>query len=183
MDMAMKKMTCPSCGREVKLDEMLTSGTCTGCGVVYSLGGAAPIEESRERIEIPTEEGGVFRIGYATDIGYVSREVEAGLLGCEAVVLESNHDPDMLRDGPYPYDLKLRISSRRGHLSNPDSAAFAARLCASGTKYLMLAHLSQENNPPDTAYDECVSAVGDEGVRICVAQPDAITELMGGKML
>lgn len=56
--MAMKKMTCPSCGREVKLDEMLTSGTCTGCGAVYSLGGAAPIEESRERIEIPTEEPG-----------------------------------------------------------------------------------------------------------------------------
>ncbi len=134
-------------------------------------------------IEIPREDGGVFRIGYATDIGYISREVEEGLLGCDAVVLESNHDPEMLREGPYPYDLKLRIASRRGHLSNPESAAFAARLCATGTKYLMLAHLSQENNTPDTAYDECVGAVGDEGVRICVAQPDAITELMGGNIL
>lgn len=134
-------------------------------------------------IEIPTGTGETFRIGYATDIGYVSREVEEGLSGCDAVVLESNHDPDMLRDGPYPYDLKLRISSRRGHLSNPESAAFAARLCAAGTKYLMLAHLSQENNTPDTAYDACVSAVGDEDVRICIAHPDEITELMGGELL
>ncbi|MBQ7346773.1 MAG: MBL fold metallo-hydrolase [Clostridia bacterium] len=135
------------------------------------------------RIEIPTEDGKLFRIGYATDIGYISKEVEEGLTGCDAVILESNHDPEMLRTGPYPYDLKVRIASRRGHLSNPDSAAFAAKLCTMGTKYLMLAHLSQENNTPDTAYDECVSAVGDEGVRICVAQPDCITELTGGILL
>ena len=55
------------------------------------------------RIEIPTDTG-VFRIGYATDIGYVTREIEEGLWGCDAVILESNHDPEMLADGPYPYD-------------------------------------------------------------------------------
>ena len=129
------------------------------------------------RIEITQEGGTVFRIGYATDIGHVSAEVEAGLMGCDAVILESNHDPEMLRTGPYPYDLKQRIFSRRGHLSNPDSAEFAARLCAAGTKSLMLAHLSQENNTPDLAYDECFGAVGDERVSICVAQPDCITEV------
>lgn len=129
------------------------------------------------RMEIP-DGGNTLRIGYATDIGYVSGEVENGLLGCDAVILESNHDPEMLQDGPYPYHLKVRISSRRGHLSNPDSAAFAAKLCASGTKGLMLAHLSQENNTPDTAYDACVSAIGDERVRVCVAHPDEITELI-----
>ena len=130
------------------------------------------------RLEIPTEDGGYFSLGYATDIGYVSREVEEGLAGCDAVILESNHDPDMLMMGPYPYDLKRRIASRRGHLSNGDSAAFAAELCAKGTKSLMLAHLSQENNTPDTAYDACVSSVGDGGVRICVAHPEEITELI-----
>lgn len=130
------------------------------------------------RIEIPRGDGTYLRLGYATDIGYVSKDVEAGLTGCDAVILESNHDVDMLMDGPYPYHLKQRIASRRGHLSNPESAAFAARLCADGTKALMLAHLSQENNTPDTAYDECVSAVGDERVRICVAQPDCVTELL-----
>ena len=130
------------------------------------------------RMEIPTEDGEILSLGYATDIGYVSREVEEGLRGCHAVILESNHDPDMLMMGPYPYDLKRRIASRRGHLSNGDSAAFAAELCANGTKCLMLAHLSQENNTPDTAYDACVSSVGDAGVRICVAHPEEITELI-----
>ncbi|MBQ9132298.1 MAG: MBL fold metallo-hydrolase [Clostridia bacterium] len=130
------------------------------------------------RVEIPTADGKCYSIGYATDMGYVSREVEESLTGCRAVILESNHDPEMLMCGPYPYDLKRRIASRRGHLSNEESAVLAARLCAGGTKGLMLAHLSQENNTPDTAYDACVSAVGDSDVQICVAQPDEITELM-----
>ncbi len=129
------------------------------------------------RIEIETEEGSTFRIGYATDIGHVSKEVEAGLSGCEAVILESNHDLEMLRMGPYPYLLKQRIASRHGHLSNADSAAFAARLTAGGTHTIMLAHLSQENNEPQLAYHECLSAVADERVRICVACPDQVTEV------
>ena len=128
------------------------------------------------RIEIDCPDG-IYRVGYATDIGYVSRDVEAGLLGCDAVVLESNHDEEMLIEGIYPEHLKQRILSRRGHLSNPDSAVFASRLCAFGTKSLMLAHLSQENNTPDTAYDACVSAVADTRVHICVAAPDRITEM------
>lgn len=129
------------------------------------------------RIEIDSGNG-IYRVGYATDIGYVSRDVESGLLGCDAVVLESNHDEEMLIEGIYPDHLKQRILSRRGHLSNPDSAVFASRLCASGTKSLMLAHLSQENNTPDTAYDACVSAIADARVHICVASPDHITEMV-----
>ncbi len=127
--------------------------------------------------EIPQEDGTSVRIGYATDIGYISPEVEQNLLGCQAVILESNHDLEMLENGPYPYDLKLRVSSRRGHLSNSDSASFASRLCRNGTCALMLAHLSQENNIPDIAFDECVSAVGDEKVSVCVAHPENMTEL------
>ena len=129
------------------------------------------------RIEVTDENGAPIRIGYATDIGHVSDDVESALMGCDAVILESNHDPDLLMLGPYPYDLKRRIASRRGHLSNADSAALAARLCANGTKVLMLAHLSQENNTPDLAYDECFSAVGDDKVQICIAHPDHITEV------
>ncbi len=130
------------------------------------------------RIEIPDESGKIaYRIGYATDIGYVTREIEEALIGCDAVILESNHDRDMLMTGPYPYDLKKRIASKRGHLSNPESALLAARLCGTGTRSLMLAHLSAENNTPDLAFDECFSAVGDASVCICVAHPDQITEL------
>lgn len=129
------------------------------------------------RIEIPCGDGTCFRIGYATDIGHVSGDVEKGLIGCDAVILESNHDPEMLLTGPYPYDLKQRILSRRGHLSNSDSAALAARLSTTGTKALMLAHLSQENNTPDLAFGECVGAIACDGVRICIAHPDQITEV------
>lgn len=129
------------------------------------------------RFEMENADGETIRIGYATDIGHVSKEIEEGLLGCDAVILESNHDIEMLQTGPYPYDLKQRILSRRGHLSNSDSAVLAARLCTSGTKHLMLAHLSQENNTPELAFDECFGAVGSEDVSICVAHPDQITEV------
>ena len=131
------------------------------------------------RIEIPDENGNiVYRIGYATDIGYVTPEIEEALTGCDAVILESNHDVDMLMTGPYPYDLKKRIASRHGHLSNPDSAALAAHLCATGTKKLMLAHLSQENNAPDIALGECMGAVGDSDVAVFVAHPEIPTEML-----
>ncbi len=119
-----------------------------------------------------------YAIGYATDIGYVSRDVENGLMGCATVILESNHDLEMLMDGPYPEDLKQRIASRRGHLSNTESAEFAARLCENGTKQLMLAHLSQENNTPDTAYDACIGSIGTDCIEVAVAAPDALTEFV-----
>ena len=124
------------------------------------------------------EDGGQIRaIGLATDIGYVSEAICSGLCGCEAVVLESNHDVDMLMNGPYPYDLKKRSRSNRGHLSNHDSAAFAAYLAEQGTRGFLLAHLSEENNEPSLALDETVSAVSDATVQICVASPDEPTEL------
>ena len=128
-------------------------------------------------LEIPVEEGDYYRIGFATDIGYVSPTVNEHLTGCHAVVLESNHDLEMLQYGPYPYDLKLRVASKRGHLSNVDSACFAAKLCRCGTKSVMLAHLSQENNTPDTAYSEYLGQIATEDVHICIADPDAVVEL------
>ena len=129
------------------------------------------------RVEIPIE-GRTVTLGYATDIGHVSETVETSLRGCDAVILESNHDPEMLHAGPYPSSLKQRIASRYGHLSNYDSAALAARLCATGTKSLMLAHLSQENNTPDLALAVCREALRDHGdIALCVARPDGVTAL------
>lgn len=69
------------------------------------------------------------------------------------LVLESNHDVDRLRSGPYPYPLKQRVLGSQGHLSNEDAAAFAARMAACGTECIVLAHLSKENNTPQLAYD------------------------------
>lgn len=121
----------------------------------------------------------ICRVGYATDIGYITREIRDGLTGCDAVVLESNHDVNMLMSGPYPYDLKLRIRSKRGHLSNRDCADFAAELAGMGTTRFLLAHLSEENNYPDLAYDETFSALAGNDTLLRIAAPHTVTMLVG----
>jgi phosphoribosyl 1,2-cyclic phosphodiesterase len=75
----------------------------------------------------------------------------------------------MLKCGSYPYDLKKRILSNRGHLSNADCALLAVRLAQAGTKNILLAHLSEENNDPAVAYDEVYSALGDPNLNLAVA--------------
>ena len=128
------------------------------------------------RIEF--EDGESIRaLGVATDIGYVTDEIFEGLRGCEAVVLESNHDPDMLRDCRYPSDLKRRIASNRGHLSNPDSAALAGRLFEGGTRGFILAHISKESDCPEIALDEYICSLGTDGVEIRTASAKLATEL------
>ena len=116
------------------------------------------------RIEI-----GEKTVGYATDIGYVTEEIKNALCGCESVVLECNHDEEMLMNGPYPYDLKLRIRSNKGHLSNSACAEFASELCFVGTKNILLAHISEENNDPAIAYDEVWSAISDDCINLKIA--------------
>ena len=130
------------------------------------------------RFEFPDGEKTV-RVGYATDIGHVSEALREGLTGCEAIVLESNHDVDMLMDGPYPYDLKLRIRGKRGHLSNRECADLAAELAGQGTTHFLLAHLSEENNHPDLAFDETVSALAGYETTLRIASPNAVTMLVG----
>lgn len=121
---------------------------------------------------------GEHSIGFATDIGYVTKGICRALEGCEAVVIESNHDEDMLRSGPYPYELKKRILSNRGHLSNKASAAFGAYLASRGTRAFMLAHLSEENNTPETALDEFISAIADPSVAVTVASACLPTDMI-----
>lgn len=89
--------------------------------------------------------------GYCTDTGCVTPGMHRYLTGCEAVVLEANHDVDMLRSGPYPWYLKQRVLSDAGHLSNDVCAAFACELAQSGVQYIILGHLSRENNRPSVA--------------------------------
>ncbi len=129
------------------------------------------------RIEYPDGEARR-SIGLATDIGHIDESIRAGLIGCRDVIIESNHDIDMLLCGPYPEVLKMRIMSGRGHLSNGDCAAFAAELCATGTKNILLAHLSEENNEPSLALSETVAAVADDSVHIAVADREAPVRLI-----
>ncbi len=106
---------------------------------------------------------------FATDTGYVSDDVFAGLSGADAVVVEANHDVDMLRYGDYPYHLKKRILSAKGHLSNDDCAALVSRLCADGTKLFILAHLSKENNTPSKALSAVKAGLSGLDAQIYVA--------------
>lgn len=91
------------------------------------------------------------KIGIATDLGIATRLVVEELRGCRMLVLESNHDVEMLRDGPYPWPLKQRIKGIHGHLSNRDSAELLGKLCWDGLETVFLAHLSETNNHPDLA--------------------------------
>lgn len=93
-------------------------------------------------------DGGGYQLGYVTDVGFLPDDIQDTISGCDTVVLESNHDVDMLRTGPYPMYLKQRIRGKYGHLSNEDCAQGAAALAQTGTKRLVLAHLSDKNNNP-----------------------------------
>lgn len=106
---------------------------------------------------VVTDDKRVFTL--STDLGYLSDEVKENLFGADFVVIESNHDLEMLRSGRYPYYLKQRILSDRGHLSNAACAAFLPELAKSGTKRFLLAHLSRENNTPSLAVEESLNAL------------------------
>ena len=105
----------------------------------------------------------------ATDMGCVTEEIVQGLRGADTVLIESNHDEQMLRYGPYPVYLKRRILSDHGHLSNADCAGLAARLADSGTRRIILGHLSKENNRPELALQTVCAALDGRNTEICCA--------------
>lgn len=94
---------------------------------------------------------GARRLGVLTDVGCTTPHIETMLSGCDALVLEFNHDAAMLQGGDYPYRLKQRIGGRYGHLSNDQAAALLARLECGRLQHMVAAHLSQQNNSPDLA--------------------------------
>lgn len=105
-------------------------------------------------------------ISVCTDLGFVSDEVLEGVKKSDLILLESNHDLDMLRCGPYPFDLKRRIMSDEGHLSNDACAEASAKLLSYGTTRFVLGHLSHENNTPDKAYAKTFEKLDMCGARV-----------------
>jgi phosphoribosyl 1,2-cyclic phosphodiesterase len=101
------------------------------------------------------------RIGLATDLGYMPPNAKRHLKKCDVLMLESNHDLDMLRDGPYPWSVKQRVMSRVGHLSNLAAAEFLGGEYDGGAAYVVLAHLSENNNLPELARVAAERALGD----------------------
>jgi phosphoribosyl 1,2-cyclic phosphodiesterase len=100
------------------------------------------------------------KIGFATDLGYMPASVRDHLRGCTVLVMESNHDVEMLRSGPYPWSVKQRVMSRVGHLSNDALAEFFTSDYDGGAEYLVLAHLSEQNNHPEIARAAAEHALG-----------------------
>ncbi len=106
---------------------------------------------------------GACSVAVCTDLGFVSDEVLENLKGCRGVVIESNHDLKMLRDGPYPHELKLRVGSDHGHLSNNACAAILPALFKSGTTHFILGHISKQNNTHAIALSCAKAALMDIG--------------------
>ncbi len=117
------------------------------------------------------------KISVATDLGVMTSTVHNAICGSDLVLLESNHDIRMLENGPYPYPLKKRILSEKGHLSNDSCADEAVKLIESGTTRLILGHLSKENNFPELAYQTtyaslaCAGAKEDSDYILKIAKP------------
>ncbi len=129
-------------------------------------------------VEYTRENGETEKFGLATDIGCITETICESLRGARAAVIESNHDVEMLLMGPYPYTLKRRILAPTGHLSNEKAAELARFLAENGTKHIVLAHLSKDNNYPPVAHATVEAALVDfPGVTLTVASPDTPTRV------
>jgi phosphoribosyl 1,2-cyclic phosphodiesterase len=143
------------------------------CGHAFAIGSLAihpfSISHDAEDPSAFTIGGNGAKVGVATDLGIVTGVVRTHLAACDILILEANHDPQMLIDGPYPWPLKQRIRGRSGHLSNHDTALLLETLRHDRLSHVILAHLSEENNTPDKARQTVRSALNGVGTEIHVA--------------
>jgi phosphoribosyl 1,2-cyclic phosphodiesterase len=176
--------------RRHRLEVWMTPGTCGGggCGElpglrlfnchdgVFRVGGVAvqPFavpHDAREPCQFVLCHGRS-RLGMLTDAGTVTPHILERLDGCDALVLECNHDPDMLARGPYPPSLQRRVGGAFGHLSNPQAAALLADLDHARLRHLLVAHVSEKNNHPDKARGALLEAVPGIEPRLQLADQD-----------
>lgn len=112
------------------------------------------------------------RIGILSDAGAVTPHMQEVLSGCDALLLECNHCPELLQNGPYPPALKQRVASRLGHLSNHQSAALLGQLDRSRLQHLAVTHISEKNNCPQRATDALVAVLGAHPEWLAIAKQD-----------
>jgi len=182
---------CAAEEEELKSEEKTESDPCALPGVEYFRAGThfSIGDISISAFTIPHDAvdpvGFVFqaeglRIGIATDLGYMPPNVSLQLRGCDVLMLESNHDLEMLRDGPYPWSVKQRVMSRVGHLSNDATARFLETNYDGQASYVVLAHLSECNNLPELARVAAERALRDRmsllGNRLVLAEQRTATE-------
>ncbi len=109
------------------------------------------------------------KIGIATDLGIATNLVKEHLKGCSLIILEANHDPEMLINGPYPWPLKQRVQSRTGHLSNEEAKNLLKDIIDNRLRHVILAHLSETNNNPKKAFNSVSPAIAGYKTQITVA--------------
>ena len=120
-------------------------------------------------------------IVYITDTGYINRKYFDILKNRNIYIMESNHDIEMLNNGSYPFNLRQRILSDKGHLSNYDSAKYLSSFIGDNTKYIMLAHLSEDNNTEELAYETLDNRLKEENIhvdKIIIAKQNKETEFI-----
>lgn len=131
--------------------------------------------------------GSQVSMGYCTDTGVVSRLMQHRLAGCHGLVLECNHDLELLRTGPYPLPLQQRVRSKIGHLANEDAASFLREILSEDLQHVVLSHISETNNRPDLAHatvqamlDEIRSRTGESALlpNLSLAYQDRVGELV-----
>ncbi len=142
-------------GREVRLGDLKVVPVPTS-------------HDAREPVGFVVEARGC-RVGVVTDSGVLTELLVERLSGCHALLLECNHDRDLLRYGPYPWPLKQRIASRTGHLSNEQACTAVERLAHSGLEVVVGMHLSQTNNRPEMVVRELERILAGGGVGVAVA--------------
>lgn len=165
---ALKDVGRTECVREFAAGEDFTIGDLTIQAFSVTHDALAPVG-----FTLSGEEG---RIGVATDLGVATRLVVERLQGCRALVLETNHDEELLRDGPYPWALKQRVRSNHGHLSNAAGGALLGRLLWPGLEEVFLGHLSETNNRPELALAAVRQTLDGQGVclpQVAVGRQDA----------
>lgn len=171
--------------RKLNVPVYATEGTFAGCGkrlgkmdpsrlITVSAGGDFYVDKLNVTV-FPTSHDCIDPCGYAfslggmraaicTDTGCVKPEILEAIKGSDVALVESNYNPEMLLAGPYPYELKKRILGRRGHLSNEDAGNLAVRLYESGTRTVVLGHLSKENNFPELALETTRDILAEHGI-------------------
>ena len=135
--------------------EGLTSGVVIRPGDQFSIGDlnivAEPVpHDAREPVQFCLTHDGL-KLGVLTDLGSIKPHVVQAFSGCDALVLEFNHDPQMLADGPYPFAVKKRVGGDFGHLTNAQARQFLDHADTTRLKMLFVAHISQQNNAPELA--------------------------------
>ncbi len=162
---------------------VITPGLCYSVGAMTLIPFEIPHDSAACVGYTLTEENGEKILGYAADMGHVTEEIRSALTGCRHLIVESNHDLQMLEDSSYPAFLKERIRSDYGHLSNPACAKLVTELVKNGSRHVTLFHLSRENNLPQLALDASLNALHaagaqeDEDFTLAVAQMEGLTEV------